>query len=319
MSGFNDSFADDIVIDEVDQRDDHGYDSSVPVVRSQASDVGALARIAREAGPRDMVTMAEGAREIGRRLGRAAFYNFPIGGKPVEGGTIDLAYALMPLWGRCVARVTVESQQGNAIVLRGQAIDLLNVTAVERDYTFTIAPPPGRFAGKADQVERWNTMQVQSAASKAVRGAIFGMIPSWVVDAAIVSAQKQASDALLTRKDENGRPYQLTLEQAIEQAIAAWQKGGIHAADLEAVLGKPREVWTIAELDELRTMYRAIQQGADTVQGFKLRASTERAAKAKAGARQPTPATMPGLGASADLAQRVAASEPQEAAAGGEE
>lgn len=295
-------FGDVIDIDEVVTEDAaQDYGASVPALHApQPGDVGALARVAREAGPRDVIGMAAQAREVGRRLGRAAFYRFPVGGKDIEGGTIDLAYGLLPVWGRVVARVHVVGETGNRITLRGQAIDLLNVVAVERDYAFTLAPPPGKFGAKPEQAERWATMQMQAASSKAVRGAVFGMLPAWLVDAAIGAAQEQASSALLTRKGPNGT-RQITVEEAANEAATFFGGMGIPLADLETIVDRPKEAWTVAELDELSTLARRIKSGQEVPANVRLQAQ---AARTKRGAAT-VGATVPGLGAAAAADQRA--------------
>ena len=165
--------------------------------------------------------MAAEATEIGTRMGRDAFYSWEQGRELIEGATIGLAYALLPVWRYVQARVEIVDRVGDVVTLRGVALDLASIVSVERDYTFTIAPPPGKYANKPDQRQRWEAMQTQSASSKAVRGAILGMLPPWLVGAAINAAKAAASASILGGK---------TFDEAAGVAVKAFAEGGVKPA-----------------------------------------------------------------------------------------
>ncbi len=217
------------------------------------SSLAPLVEAARSAPPRDFRRMAAEATEIGTRMGRDAFYSWEQGRELIEGATIGLAYALLPVWRYVQARVEIVDRVGDVVTLRGVALDLASIVSVERDYTFTIAPPPGKYANKADQRQRWEAMQTQSASSKAVRGAILGMLPPWLVGAAINAAKAAASASIL-----NGK----TFDEAAGVAVKAFADGGgVKLHELEAWIGSPLAMWTIDHLEKLRALYGQMKRG----------------------------------------------------------
>jgi hypothetical protein len=216
----------------------------------------ALLQAAQFAGPRDLGQMLTEAKRVGTMLGSAAFYSWRAAGSTVEGASIQLAYALAQVWGRCRTTVIVFEEQGERVKLRGRYVDLLTVAVTERDYISHLSPPPGKFAKKRDQAERWRVMQLQSAASKAVRGAILGGLPSWLVQAALDAAKQQAH-----RVATGGEPLPVARRKAID-ALATL---GLREAELVDLYG-PTDLWAAAELSELRSLYKGIKDGEISVE-----------------------------------------------------
>lgn len=241
-----------------------------PIVATTAvDDLSPLIRAAGIAGQRDHKAIKRQAEELGRAMERAAFYSFPAGGATIEGATIKLAYALVTLWGRMRVQCTVVAVNGPQIVLRGSALDLVTVTLIERDYVFNLSPPPGKFAKKPDQVERWNTMQIQSAMSKAVRGAILACIPEHIVDAAVEAARRVNMGAVLKALKVE------SVEEGVTSIISGFEvKHKVPLAELEAIVGKPKALWAMHELDTLYGRYWLdIKNGVITVAAMRAEAS----------------------------------------------
>lgn len=221
-----------------------------------SGEYAAFLDVATNAPPRDEKAMLGAARRIGELLGKSAFYSFPAGGGRIEGPSIDLAYALAQAWGRCVTRCMVTESAGNRVTLRGQFVDLLTVAIIERDYTATLAPPPGKFANKPDQADRWRVMQEQAAISKAVRGAILGGLPAWYVDAAMRAAFAAAEGKALGGK---------TLDAAVRDSLGHFEKAGLGKADLEAWIGRPVDLWTSYDIGQLRELAADLKAGRTNV------------------------------------------------------
>lgn len=238
------------------------------VAATTVDDLSPLIRAAGIAGHRDHKAIKRQAEELGRAMERAAFYSFPAGGATIEGATIKLAYALVTLWGRMRVQCTVVAVNGPQIVLRGSALDLVTVTLIERDYVFNLSPPPGKFAKKPDQVERWNTMQIQSAMSKAVRGAILACIPEHIVDAAVEAARRVNMGAVLAALKVQ------TVEEGVTSIISGFEvKHKVPLAELEAIVGKPKALWAMHELDTLYGRYWLdIKNGVITVAAMRAEA-----------------------------------------------
>lgn len=216
------------------------------------SEYAELAELAQSVGPRDTKQMLQDAKRVGALLGSRAYYDFPAGGGRVTGPSIDLMDALAVVWGRLLQSVSIVSETNERVHLRGRVLDLYAVTAVERDYVSAIAPAPGKFAQKPDQADRWRVMQLQSASSKAVRGALEHALPAWLVDAALESARSAAS-----QKATGGRP----LPEARANAVESLSRRGLSRAELEAFTGQPIDLWAVDELDALRTLARDLSEG----------------------------------------------------------
>lgn len=233
-------------------------DDTQIVVRGQSapvrgrSEYAELAELAVAHGPRDTTAMLREARRVGELLGTRAYYDFPAGGGRVTGPTIDLMDALAIVWGRLVARVEILDETRDRVHLRGRVVDLLALTAVERDYMSAIAPAPGGFAKKPDQADRWRVMQLQSASSKAIRGALEHALPTWLTDAALDAARQAAA-----REATGGRP----LPEARQAAAAVFGRHQIDRATLEVWVGAAYDLWTADELGRLRTLAKQLASG----------------------------------------------------------
>lgn len=236
-----------------------------------------LLQAAQYAGPRDLRALAAEARRIGDLLGQRAFYAWRAGGSDVSGASIGLAYSLSQVWGRNRTSVILVEESGNRVNLRGRYVDLLTVSVTERDYLAHLSPPPGKFANNRDQSERWRVMQLQSAASKAVRGAILGGLPAWFVEVAL-----QAARGRVAYLATNGKP----LPEARSLAIAYLEGFGLSREDLVAFVGAPVELWAVAELSDLRDLGARLKDGTDSVESV-------RAALAGQSAAAPPPSKAP--------------------------
>lgn len=234
-------------------------------VSQAATDLAPFIQAAVAAGARDVKAMIATAKRVGGLLGRSAFYDFPAGGGRVTGPTIDLAYALSLEWGRCISRCMLVATDGRMVTLRGQYIDLVSMTIVERDARFSLSPPPGKFGQKPEQADRWRAMQEQAAISKAVRGAILGGLPTWLVDAALTEAHRVAASDLLKDK---------TIEQARALAIKyADDTFRLPAVVLEGWLGVDSALWTVGELDRLRVLFQDLKAGRVSAEGVRADAA----------------------------------------------
>lgn len=273
----------------VDTRDEGGPTGEIPgntqlarmphaaPASNPANDYAAFMQASIGGPPRDEKAMLTAAKRIGELLGAKAFYSFPAGGGRIEGASIDLAYALVQTWGKCLCRCMITSSAGERVTLRGQFVDLQSVAIVERDYTATLSPPPGKFANKPDQADRWRVMQEQSAISKAVRGAILGGLPAWYVGAALDAAFGIVENKVLKGK---------TLVQARgDAALYFAQAYQLKQADLETLVGKALDLWTTAEIAALQDLAADLKAGRTAIESVRAQvgATTEPAKGGKAG------------------------------------
>lgn len=247
------------------------------------ADAAPVARITQQMAPREgsalelMVSAAQqaitrvpkemigAAKQIGGLLGADGFYRFPAGGATVEGVSIDLAQALAQQWGGIAYQVRILSVDmlasgGRKVHLRATVTDLKSLVAAEVDQVVTTAAPPGKFAAKAEQAERWHAMQTQSAASKIVRNAILRVLPAWYVSAAFNAARSTADHAATGGK---------TLPEARKAAVDALAPFGVTRAELEAHTGQPVDLWAAPQLHQLKDLHAELKGGRLSVEQFR--------------------------------------------------
>lgn len=236
--------------------------------------------------PRDEKHLLKRAAWIGSLMGERAYYSFPAGGQRITGPSIALAEALAGEWGGIAHEVNIVDAQplasgGQRIHLRARAIDLKRVVIGVADAVTTTAPPPGKFARKSDQVERWHSMQIQSAASKIKRNALLDVLPAWFVDGAMRAALDHDAQQVL-----RGRSPQ----QAAEDTVQHFSGKGFSRSDLESIVGRPSALWTVNELQELRQVWRDIESGRATRESLMAEATTPAPVR---GTLIPEPSTTP--------------------------
>jgi len=229
---------------------------------------------------RDIREMLTDAQSVGRRLAADAFYQWRQGGASIQGPSIKLAYALAQVWGSCVTQCAIVSQQGGRVHLKGRYVDLQTLAIIERDYISHMAPAPGKYAEKPDQADRWAVMQMQSAVSKAVRGAILGGLPAWFVDAAMTGALTEHAERV-----KGGR----SLPDAIVHVVGLWVKHGVTEAELEVWVGQIVGLWTLHEVYEVTQWGKAMAAGNETLATLRARLGTPVSTPAKGGARMGIP------------------------------
>lgn len=216
---------------------------------------------------RDVNRLAQAARQVGERLGSIitpqgsskALYSFPAGQSRVEGPTVWLIGALWQEYGHVVVDSEVREERAGRIAIVTTIIDRINGTAYRREHHTSLAPAPAKFASKPDQVERWQTMQMQSAISKAERTTVQHFLPGWYVDVAVEAARKAFGADVLKGK---------TVQEAQAEAVQAFgQTFGVSQAQLEDWVGGERPLWTVTDLAEMRGLFVRLKRGELTVAG----------------------------------------------------
>lgn len=231
---------------------------------------------------RDPARLLARSKQIGGLLAKGGFYRFPMGGQDVSGPSIGLAQALAQEWGGIAYQVRILRSEplatgGKRIHFRATVTDMKSLVAAQIEAEATTAPPPAKFAGKADQVERWHSMQVQSASSKVVRNAILDVLPRWFVDVgyqAAIDAENTAATG--------GKP----LPQARLDALSALGGLGLTQGEAEAHVGEAMDMWAAPQLSALRDLYGNVKHGRVSIEQFRAGlAPAAAAAQPEKGAR----------------------------------
>lgn len=274
---------------------------TLPVVPSDDGAGGMLALMVRAAQSlvRDRGKLITAAKQIGGLLGASGFYRFPAGGAQVSGPSIDLAEALAQEWGAIVYQVRIVHAEplasgGQRVHLRASVADMRTLVCAEVDQVVSTSAPPGKFADKPEQRERWHGMQLQSAASKIVRNAILRVLPEWYVGPAFEAAVAMDSKRALDGK---------TLPEARQAACDFLGKQfGIKVAELEQYVGQPLDMWAVPQLAQIRDLVADLRASRVSVEAW-------RAALDKSTAGNPGAAAAPTRSA-LGLPARTGGSEP---------
>ena len=226
---------------------------------------------------RDPKRMIERAKQIGGLLGKQGFYSWEVKNRQtgkmdtIEGESVNLAQALAQDWGGIVYQTHILRAEpmaagGQRIHLRSRVIDMRALVCSEVDHVVSTAPPPGGFAKKHDQSERWHSMQIQSAASKVERNAILDVLPKWYVTPAF-NAAKAAHARTALGRNEDGSPR--TLDQARTAALQALIGLGCEQPELETYVDQPYEMWAVPQIGVLRELFSALRSGAIAIEAWR--------------------------------------------------
>lgn len=211
---------------------------------------------------RDPARMIAQAKQIGGLLAGDGFYRFPTGGAQVQGASVTLAQALVQVWRGCAFQVRVINSEhlstgGRRIHLRATVTDMCSLVASEVDQVVSTSAPPGKFATRDEQAERWHSMQLQSAVSKIARNVILRVLPDWLVEAALQAAY--AADAMNATAGKS-------LPEARAGALAALEEKGLTREEAERISGSPFDMWAVPQLATLRETYRDLHRGTVSVE-----------------------------------------------------
>lgn len=272
---------------EIVEADPIGVVTSSALARTDGGWLGELVKLAHDLPARDMDAVRVEAARVGAELGRildsdpdsqgcAAYYRWEQGGNVIEGPTADLMEALSGVYGRIVSDISLTEERGRRVTFTVQVADLLALVIKRRPFVSTLADPPGKFKTKPDQVERWNTIQLQSAISKGERSVTERVIPRDVIEIALDAARKASAAERLGAA---------TLSEGLNKALDAF--GRLDPVPplelLERWVGKPRNDWTSYDLQALRSPYARLVRGELTPDGFVVEAGAREAERLAGG------------------------------------
>ena len=246
-----------------------GGDASVLVAQGHA-----LMRIENETmlavaiqRPRDeaaVIKAALGELELVPEDASRAFYSIPYRERQqdgatklvkVEGPSIKAAMTLARRWGNCSTTARVLHEDAEGFDVEGIFIDL--------ESNFRIARPMrvGKFfkqrSGSIVLLDpKRQEMAIQAGASKAIRNAILGGLPSY-----LVSAYDQKARTIVGGKTD-AKPDKKIL-QAILDAFAKWK---ITQQQLEHYVEHPLDEWTGRDVADLRGLWNSINDGQVTLE-----------------------------------------------------
>lgn len=229
------------------------------------AEVAAAVRVARDF-PRDMGRALAQMREACQQksLADRAFYSLPRAGGRVEGSTVHLARELARCYGNVDYGVRELRRDDEAAVSEMQAWAWDQENNVRTSRSFVV--PHARMVGSAKRGDKRRERlddiadianNNNSVAARAVREAIFAILPVWF--------RTEAEDIAVTTLNGDGSGK--TLDQQVADSVAFFAgTHGVTVEQLEARLDRPRKQWTAQDLGVLRVIASEIGRGEKTVE-----------------------------------------------------
>ena len=209
--------------------------------------------------PRNMARAEGEMRDACGRMALAqrAFYRVPNRG---SGPSVHLARELARVFGNLQYGVHELSRDDDAGLSEIQAFAWDVQTNTRQTRTFQVPHQRMKKVGGRQTRERLVDLgdvylNNQNVGARAVRECIYGVLPSWFVEAAedLCRATLQGGD---------GKP----LAQRIEDAVTAFRDSfSVKTVQLEDKLGRKRGQWDAGDVASLQILFRSLQHGEVTV------------------------------------------------------
>ena len=204
--------------------------------------------------PRDMARAEGEMRDACGRMALAqrAFYRVP---KRGNGPSVHLARELARVWGNVQYGVHELRRDDRAGMSEVQAFAWDVQTNTRQARTFQV-PHQRMVKGERKPLVDLGDVYLnnQNIGARAVRECIYGVLPTWFVEAAEDLCRQ-------TLQNGEGKP----IAQRIEDAVQAFHALGVKAAQLEDKIGRKRGQWDAGDVAQLQVLFMSIQRGEVTV------------------------------------------------------
>jgi hypothetical protein len=239
--------------------------------------------------PRNESKVVEGALrelELAKEEAKAAYYSIPYRErKPgggfrivnVEGPSIHAAMALARRWGNCTCAARIVNEDENGFDLDGIFIDLETNFRLARPFRVSRIVKT-RGGGVEILNPQRLLMAVQAGASKALRNAITGGLPAYLIRTYFERAKEIVG----------GKQDAPASAEKVAAVVKGFERFKVDGEKLEAYLDRKRDEWTGADVATLRGLWNAIVQEQITVaEAFEEPADSGAAITVAAGALTP--------------------------------
>lgn len=191
-----------------------------------------------------------------------ALYEFPRGGEMVIGPSIEMAREVSRIWGNNIYGLTILDDSPDQVLVEGYVIDLQNNRRIALQSSFLKLIQRTHWEN-GKKITKWvrpnDEREVRELINRngafVQRNAILGLVPKMVIEKAVAIAEK-ALERVATG-DNRGA--------TVAKLVEAFAPLGVPRDRLEAYVRKPLDQCGDKDLASLRRVYRAIQDGAATV------------------------------------------------------
>jgi hypothetical protein len=187
-----------------------------------------------------------------------ATYNFPRGGKTVEGPSVDCARELARVWGNIRYGLRVVSQDADRLHIKAYALDLETNTYVEAEDEFSkLIQRKDKYSGETKWItpdERDLRELMNRRGAIAIRNCILQVLPSDLVEDVLKTAKQ-------TLQKDAGNALERSREEVVKALVVAFDRVGVSVQMLEAYLGHKLDLITASEVADLRAIHQSIKEG----------------------------------------------------------
>lgn len=191
-------------------------------------------------------------------MAEAAMYNFPRGGKTVEGPSVDCARELARVWGNIRYGLRVVTQDSERLHIKAYALDLETNTYVEAEDEFSkLIQRKDKYTGETRWIqpdERDLRELMNRRGAIAIRNCILQILPSDLVDDVLKTAKG-------TLQKDAGNALEKSREDVVKALVVAFDRIGVSVGMLETYLNHKLDVITAAEVADLRAIHQSIKEG----------------------------------------------------------
>jgi hypothetical protein len=191
-------------------------------------------------------------------MAQAATYNFPRGGKSVEGPSVDCARELARIWGNVRYGLRVVSQDNDRLHIKAYALDLETNTYVEAEDEFSkLIQRKDKYSGETKWIqpdERDLRELMNRRGAIAIRNCLLQVLPSDLVDDVLRTAKK-------TLQADASSGLEKNREDVVKNLVVAFDRCGVSVLMLEQRLGNKLDVITAEEVAELRQIHQSLKEG----------------------------------------------------------
>lgn len=187
-----------------------------------------------------------------------AMYNFPRGGKMVEGPSVDCARELARIWGNIRYGLRVVSQDSDRLHIKAYAIDLETNTYVEAEDEFSkLIQRKDKYSGETRWVqpdERDLRELMNRRGAIAVRNCILQVLPSDLIEDVVKTAK-------VTLQRDAGNSLEKSRDETVKALVVAFDRIGVSVGMLEQYLSHKLDLITAEEVASLRAIHQSIKEG----------------------------------------------------------
>ncbi|MEM7272716.1 MAG: hypothetical protein AAF547_06525 [Actinomycetota bacterium] len=189
-------------------------------------------------------------------MAERAFYAYPRGNATITGASVALAREVARCWGNVQHGVRELRRHAGWSEMQAWAWDMeANTRAVSDFIVYHVRDTSDGSTPLTSQRDVRESLQAM--AGRAVREAIFQVIPAWFCDEA-----EDICRATLGRGSDGDGP---TIEDRALAAVGLFSQFGVDQARIEARFGKALTDWTVYDIVQLKATFRSLTTGEMTV------------------------------------------------------